>query len=74
MKYDFVDTQVDGMAGKEIVGTLKANGKDMIYHQYMFNNGNDIQQIVVVRTRGDSYAEKIEKRMVESIKLERIEE
>ena len=74
MKYDFVDTQLDGMAGKEIVGTLKANGKDMIYHQYMFNNGNDIQQIVVVRTRGDSYAEKIEKRMVESIKLERIEE
>jgi hypothetical protein len=74
MKYDFVDTQLDGLEGKEIIGTLKANGKDMIYHQYMFNNGNDIQQIMVVRTRGDAYAEKIEKRMVESIKLERIEE
>jgi hypothetical protein len=74
LKYDVEDIETSGISGKKITGTLKANKVDMKYLHFIFNKANGVQQLIIARKPSDTYAEKIEKRMVESIKLESISE
>lgn len=68
-KYRVDDVELQGNNGKKITGTLKVNGLEMNYVQYVINKENSLQQIVIVRKIKDTYAEKIEKRIIESIKI-----
>lgn len=65
------DTNIDGMPAKHISGTLKANQMELIYHAYMIEGDHALQQVIISRSKGDTYAEKMEKRILESIKLEK---
>ncbi len=68
--YEVTDIEHKGIKGKEIIGTLEYKHIKMHYVQQLYMNGQALQQIVIARKEQDAYAEKIQKRVFESIKLQ----
>ena len=67
--YESSDVDIDDIPGKKVVGKLLFNGKKMSFSLYIFNNNSTVQQILMIRKSDDIYAQKIEKRLFESVVL-----
>ena len=63
------DITVDGIAAKRIYGTLQAAQKEMIFNAILIGEKDVLRQVIIARTKGDTYAEKMEQRILASVKL-----
>lgn len=63
------DITVDGIAAKRIYGTLQADQKEMIFNAILIGEKDVLRQVIIARTKGDTYAEKMEQRILASVKL-----
>jgi len=63
------DITVDGIAAKRIYGTLQAAQKEMIFNAILIGEKDVLRQVIIARTKGDTYAEKMEQRILASVEL-----
>lgn len=69
--YDEEEITIDGVSGKLLNGTIKAMESELMLKQYIFINGNAVQQLTLIRKMNDDYAAKIEARIEKSIQLQK---
>lgn len=73
LQYQTEDSSIDGLDAKKINGTLKYGNQNMIFTAYFIENANSFRQILITRKPTDTYAAQMEKRILSSIKLERMQ-
>ncbi len=71
-RYQIEDIENEGVTGKRITGTLLANGVKAKLKAEMFVQANTLEQIIVTYKSDDPYAEKIQERLFQSIRLEKV--
>jgi len=71
--HDEEESTISGITGKKLIGTLKLNETEMLLNQFIFINGQAVQQITIIRKVNDKYAADIETRMEKSIQLQNTE-
>ena len=74
LKYQSDEITIDGITGKKIYGTFKAVNTHMTFVDIMIPDGQTLRQIIIAKAQNDPYAEQIEKRMLKSIRLEKVSE
>ena len=72
-EYEVEDTEIYGVLGKKITGTLIESGHKMEYIHFIFLNGQATQQVAIANKIDDVYAKEIRKRIIKSIQLENLE-
>ncbi len=73
LNYEMEETEISGVSGTLLKGTFNFNKIPMQFEQYIFNQGNTLQQIWFNAKTNDTYAAEIISKMKQSIQLEHVE-
>lgn len=72
LDYKTEETEISGVSGTLLKGTYTYNDISMRFEQYIFNQGNTLQQIWFNAKADDTYAAEIISKMKQSIQIERV--